>query len=111
MQSGAKEAMPSSVERTLRKLGGDINIARRKRSLSVEHVTQAAGISAGTLRRLEAGEPTVSLGALAMVLLSLDLVDRLDALVDVATDDTGLLLDIGKLPARVTAKANRGTGL
>jgi transcriptional regulator with XRE-family HTH domain len=111
MRSGAKEAMPSSVGRSLRKLGADINIARRKRALSVEHVMQAAGISAGTLRRLEAGEPTVSIGALAMVLLSLDLVDRLDGLVDVATDDTGLLLDIGKLPARVTAKAGRGSGL
>jgi len=51
--------------------------------------------------RIESGDPTVSLGALAMTLFALGEEERLSNLIDVATDDTGLLLDIENLPKRI----------
>ena len=103
--------MPAGVRRTLRKLGADVNVARRKRGLSVAHVTEAAGISASTLRRLERGEAAVSVGALAMVLLSLGEDKRLGALLDAAADPMGLALSHARLPKRITTRAKREAGL
>ena len=59
------------------------------------------GVSVSTLRALEAGEPDVSMGSLAMALLSLGILSRLDDLGDVGQDDIALLMDIDALPQRV----------
>ncbi len=59
------------------------------------------GVSLGTLTRLEKGEPGVSLGAFAMALLALGELRRLDEVLDVSRDDTGLLLDVAALPQRI----------
>ena len=59
------------------------------------------GVSVPTLRALEAGEPGVSMGSLAMALLALGLLSRLDELGDAGQDDIGLLIDIDALPRRV----------
>lgn len=104
MKSGAEAAMPLIVRRALTKLGADMSIARRRRAMPVRRVTEAAGISAGTLRRIEKGDPSVSLGAFAMVLLSLGEISRLDALIPPAEDHLGLALDIDRLPKRITAR-------
>ena len=104
----AQTAMPSSVRRALRKLGADINIARRKRRVSLADMAQGSGVSLSTLRRLERGDPSVSLAALAMVLMVLGEARRLDGLLDVAGDDSGLLLDLATLPKRIVRKAGRG---
>ncbi len=103
MKSGAEAVMPFSVRRALTKLGSDVSIARRRRMMAVRRVTEAAGISAGTLRRIEKGDPSVSLGALAMVLLSLGEISRLEALLPPAEDHLGLALDIDRLPTRIVA--------
>ena len=101
MKSGAETAMPFSVRRALTKLGTDVSVARRRRAMAVRRVTEAAGISAGTLRRIEKGDPSVSLGALAMVLLSLGEIARLEQLIPPADDGLGLALDINRLPKRI----------
>ncbi len=108
MRSGAMEGMPTSVRRGLKKLGSDMNIARRKRRMSTARVSEAAGISAGTLRRLERGDASVSLGALAMVLLALGEDHRLATLIDVARDQVGLMLDVEALPKRITSASSGG---
>ena len=59
------------------------------------------GVSVSTLRALEAGEPGVAMGSLAMALLTLGNLSRLDDLGDVGQDDIGLLMDIDALPRRV----------
>jgi hypothetical protein len=103
VKSGAEVVMPFSVRRALVKLGADVSIARRRRAMPIRRVTEAAGISVGTLRRLEKGDPSVSMGALAMVLLSLGEVSRLEALLPPAEDHLGLALGIDRLPKRVAA--------
>ena len=74
------------------------------------------GVSIGTLRALEAGAPGVSMGNLAMALLALGNLSRLDDLADVRQDDIGLLMDVGALPKRVrlrsgAARTPAGRGL
>ena len=100
---------PPSVQRVLRGLGRDIRIARKKRRMPVADFAVRMGVSQGTLARLERGEAGVSLGALAMALLALGELSRLEGMLDVATDDAGLLLDIDSLPQRIrNPKAGRG---
>ncbi len=65
------------------------------------------GVSVSTLRALEAGEPGVSMGSLAMALLSLGMLSRLDDLGDVGQDDIALLMEIDALPQRVRLQKSR----
>ena len=92
---------PPSVQRALRSLGRDIRIARKKRRMPVADFATRMGVAPGTLARLEKGEPGVSVAALAMALLALGELRRLDELIDVSKDDTGLMLDIDSLPQRI----------
>ena len=92
---------PPSVQRALRELGRDIRIARKKRRLPVADFAVRMGVSQGTLVRLEKGDPGVAVGAVAMALLALGELHRLGTIIDVSTDDTGLMLDVGSLPQRI----------
>lgn len=92
---------PPSVQRLLRGLGRDIRIARKKRRMPVADFAVRMGVSQGTLARLERGEAGVSLGTFAMALLALGELHRLEGMLDVSTDDTGLMLDVDSLPQRI----------
>ena len=48
------------------KLGRDIALARRKRGLTVQMVTERVGVSRGTYLRIEKGDPSVAVGVYAM---------------------------------------------
>lgn len=64
---------PAAVRRTLRKLGGDIRDARRRRHLPMEVVADRAFTSRSTLQRVEAGDTNVGIGIYAAVLQALGL--------------------------------------
>ena len=102
---------PPSVQRALRALGRDICVARKKRRMPVADFAARMGVSQGTLARLERGQSGVSLGALAMALLALGELRRLDELLDVSKDDTGLMLDIDSLPQRIRRPRPKPKGL
>ncbi|MGH9724673.1 MAG: helix-turn-helix domain-containing protein [Candidatus Acidiferrales bacterium] len=72
MKSTAHISMSPGVSLSLRKLGLDLQVARKKRRLRLADVAAAACCSVGTVRRLEAGDPGVSIGVLAVVLQQLD---------------------------------------
>ncbi|HZT03517.1 MAG TPA: helix-turn-helix transcriptional regulator [Steroidobacteraceae bacterium] len=72
MKSTAHIFMPQHVNLSLRKLGLDLQVARKERRLRVADLAAAASCSMGTVRRLEAGDPGVSIGVLAVVLQQLD---------------------------------------
>lgn len=94
--------LPSlAVERSLVKLGRDIDIARRKRRLTIMDICERANISAPLYQRIVAGHPKVSLGSVAMVLFALGVGTPLSALLDAAGDDIGLLFDESRLPKRI----------
>jgi transcriptional regulator with XRE-family HTH domain len=85
----------------LKKLGHDVQIARKRREFTQQRLADGAGISRATVQKVEAGDPGVSLGALAMVLLVLGESNRLEQLLDVARDGVGLTISVRDLPQRV----------
>jgi transcriptional regulator with XRE-family HTH domain len=95
------------LARSLSKLGHDIDIARKKRRLTIAALCERAGISAPLYRRMVEGAPGTSIGAYAMVFFALGLGMPLENLADVASDDAGLLLEEQRLPKRVRAPGRK----
>ena len=54
-------------------VGEQIKMSRLRRKLSAEQVAERAGISRGLLWKIEKGTPSVSIGAVFMVLMALGL--------------------------------------
>ena len=102
-----KRSISPRASTALRDLGRGIQLARRRRRIRQRDLAARMGVSVSTLRALEAGEPGVSMGSLAMALLSLGVLSRLDDLGDVGQDDIALLMDIDALPQRVRLQKSR----
>lgn len=95
------EKYTPSAQRALRRLGNALQIARKKRRMTVEDFAERVGVAKGTIIRLEKGDAGVSIGTLAMAFLALGELHRLEDIIDVSRDDAGLLLDQSRLPERV----------
>jgi transcriptional regulator with XRE-family HTH domain len=76
-------------------------LARRGRRISSEDLAERMGVSRGTLRRLEQGDPGIALNTLAMALSALGMLDRLTDLIAQSTDDIGLMIARENLGKRV----------
>jgi transcriptional regulator with XRE-family HTH domain len=96
--------LPKGLRRSLSKFGHDLSVARRKRYLTVAIMTERLGLAKGTYLRIEKGDPSVCMGAYAMVLFVLGFGKTFDHLVDARQDEEGLLLDEERLPKRVRVK-------
>ncbi|MGA7540074.1 MAG: helix-turn-helix transcriptional regulator [Steroidobacteraceae bacterium] len=83
------------------KLGENLRIARKRRGLRIVDLAQAAGCSQDTLRRLESGDPGVSLGVLARVAAAIGRAQELASVMDAAKDFEGLKGEVQRLPQRV----------
>lgn len=68
----------------LQEFGENLKLARKRRKLTAVQVAERAGIDRGTLREVEKGNPSVSLGAYINVLRVLNLQDDI---LKVASDD------------------------
>ena len=101
MRSKAFPSLPLPVKRALKKLGGDIADARRRRRIPTTLMAKRAMISRATLARVEKGTPQVSLGIYATVLFILGLEKNLADLADVRVDDIGLDLEEDRLPKKI----------
>jgi len=95
-----------SLERLLGGLGERIRAARVRRNLTVMMVAERAGISLPTLRMVERGSASASLGAYAQVLLALNLAGDLEFIA--RDDDLGRKLQDLNLPERVRPKKRQG---
>jgi transcriptional regulator with XRE-family HTH domain len=94
-------AIPLPAERALRKLGRDLALARRKRSLSTSDMAARLFISRDTLWRLERGDPSVAMGTFVTATFILNLHDRVANLAAPASDNLALHLDERRLPQRI----------
>ena len=93
--------LPIPVISALRKLGQDINDARRRRRITVELMAQRAGIARSTIGKVMKGDPSTSMGAYASVLFVLGMDKRLSDLVDSRHDLIGRRLEDENLPQRI----------
>ena len=99
---------PSAAARkALAKLGADLRDARRRRRLTMALLADRAFTSRATLQRIEAGDPSVSMGIYAAVLQALGLIDGLSQLADPAVDAVGQALAHEALPKRIRLKSNK----
>ncbi len=96
-----KSELPLPVAKALRKVGQDMSEARRRRRISTELMAERAGISRGTLAKIEKGDPTSSMGNYAAVLFVLGMVSRISDLVDANHDLIGRQIDEENLPKRI----------
>ena len=104
MKSKAVNTLPPKIRRSLAKLGADLSLARKKRSLTVQMMGERVGVAKSTYIRAERGDPTVSMCVYAMALFVLGFGEALGDLADVRRDNQGLLLDIERLPQRVRVR-------
>ena len=104
MRSTIVDTLPPKVKRALAKLGADIALARKKRSLTTLMMAERLGIAKSTYLKIEKGDPTVAMGAYAMTFFVLGFDDALGEIVDPRRDDQGLLLDAERLPKRVRTR-------
>jgi len=109
--SPALTQMPPSTLAALEHLGADLAVARLRRKESLKTWAKRMGVSVPTLLRLEAGEPSVSLGVLATALWLIGRDAALGALATPKEDRGALELDVrqaetlGKDRVLATAKA------
>lgn len=99
----AGKPLPIPVQRTLTKLGEDINRARRRRGLTQQALATRIGAGLNTVKRMENGDPHVQLHFLVRALHFFGELQRLNDLLDSGQDDIGLALMDEKLPQRVRA--------
>jgi len=93
--------LPLPVKRAVAKLGQDIRSARLRRRITTTTMAERAFITRTTLRKVENGNPGVSLGIYATVMFVLGLAPRLADLADTRTDEVGLQLEEERLPKRI----------
>lgn len=103
--------MPIPVVRAIKKLGADLALARRRRHLTQASMAERIQISVATLRRLEHGDPRISLGTVAQAFMVLGELGKINGLLDTAKDDIGLIMMNDELPRRVrTKRVKPGSG-
>jgi len=108
MRSRSSTELPPPVKKALKKLGSDINEARRRRGISTLDMAQKAKITRPLLYRVEKGDATVALGGYASVLFVLGMNKRVAEIADAAHDRLGLELGRKHLPKRIRSSQPRG---
>jgi transcriptional regulator with XRE-family HTH domain len=109
--SPALVRLPPSTLAALEQLGADLAVARLRRKESLKTWAKRIGVSVPTLLRLEAGEPSVSVGVLATALWLIGRDAALGALATPKEDRGALELDVrqaealGKERVRATTQA------
>ena len=98
--SNVKAMLPAPVERNLQSLGEHIRIARKRRKETLGAYAGRIGVSIPTLRKVEAGDPTVSIAAYATALWIIGRVHLLSEIAAPQTDETALLQELQSLKKR-----------
>ncbi|MCH2451205.1 MAG: hypothetical protein MK198_13815 [Gracilimonas sp.] len=95
-------------ERVLKQVGEQFKLARLRRKLSMEHVSERANIAKSTLWRIEKGDPGVAMGNYYQVLIALSL-DK--DILQLASDDIfgRKLQDIELMSKKKVSKRNKGS--
>lgn len=100
--------LPIPAIKALRKVGQDINDARRRRRITIKLMAERASLSQATVRKIEKGDPTASIAGYVSILFVLGMVDRLRDLADNSHDLLGRRLEEEKLPQRVRTPLRKG---
>ena len=86
--------LPPATLSALQKLGADLAVARLRRKESLRTWAKRLGVTLSTLQRLEAGDPTVSIGVIASALWLINRDGELGNLAAPETDQGALDLNV-----------------
>ena len=105
MKKAAYNILPGT-EKVLTAMGEQIKLARLRRNISAELAAERAGISRGTLWKVEKGDPSVAMGNYAAVLHALNNLDK-DLLLVAKDDELGRTLQDLNLITRKRAQRKK----
>ncbi|MFH2092134.1 MAG: helix-turn-helix domain-containing protein [Pseudomonadota bacterium] len=97
-------ALPPMIKQRLETLGKNIEIARKRRGFSQEYLSRLAMVNRNTIRRLEKGDPGVSMALVATVLWVLQLDENMDNLAHPDQDQVGLSFAKASMKNRIHMK-------
>ncbi len=86
--------LPAAVERNLILLGEHIHIARKRRKQSLAQWAERIQTSIPTLRKMEGGDPSVSVATYATALWLIGRVQTLSEIASPASDEMALLQEL-----------------
>ncbi|WP_311208445.1 MULTISPECIES: helix-turn-helix domain-containing protein [unclassified Aeromicrobium] len=93
--------VPVRVRQSARELGQHVTTWRKLQNLTAAQLSERAGISRPTLRKLENGDSSVGLDTFLVVLRALGQLDRLVDSIDPYETDLGRARSEQQLPERV----------
>lgn len=99
--SSLARSLPPDMAALIARLGEHIQIARKRRGLTLEEMASRMYVTRKTLSRLEKGESGVALGVLGAALWVLGLDKDLEAVGRPESDAIGLFHERQRLPQRV----------
>lgn len=92
---------PLRVRRAAADIGTQLTVWRKLQNLTAQQVAERANVGLSTLRRLEHGDPGVTLETLLGVLRALGALDRMVDNLDPYTTDLGRTRATTALPKRI----------
>jgi transcriptional regulator with XRE-family HTH domain len=92
---------PQRVKRAARDIGTQLTAWRKLQNLTAQQVAERANIGLSTLRRVEHGDPGVTLETVLGVLRALGALDRMVDALDPYTTDLGRTRASTVLPKRI----------
>jgi transcriptional regulator with XRE-family HTH domain len=104
----SRRKQPPPVGRALRSVTEDLVAWRKLRGLTQVQVAERAGVSVGTVRRLEDGDGGISLENLLGILRALGILESLPRALDPYETDLGRLRADERLPQRVRPRRLTG---
>lgn len=100
------DVLSPAMELRLREIGRNLQLARKRRRKTLKQAAEMIGTSQSSVRRMEAGDPSVKI---ATYLGALEVYQLADALRFAEPEDDliGLTLDKQRLPERVRMKKEK----
>jgi transcriptional regulator with XRE-family HTH domain len=103
--SSVYETLAGKNQMRLQELGNRLRLARQRRQWTQKVLSGKTGVSEGTIKKIEAGNPRVPLGFWVQLLDVFALAEELDLLAQPENDRIGAAMEERPLRQRVRAKA------
>lgn len=87
-------------------LGRNLRVARKRRKKTINEVAEMAGVSPATIKRVEAGEPSVKLAIYLAIMEVFQLFNTI-SFADPESDTIGMTLEKQRMPSRIRRKKDQ----
>ena len=94
------------MQSRLQQIGKNLQVARKRRKISVKQAAERIGISLSSIRRMEHGDPSVRIETY-LAALEVYQLDQTLRFADPEDDRIGLALEKQRLPQRIRSKKEK----